>query len=67
MQPQQQGTKPAGGNAPPPRPYPWPVGVYEAGTIDYDNSQLQTATPSSSRCGMSPLPGGSPDCGSISP
>lgn len=43
-QPHQGTAKPAG-NAPPPRPYPWPVGVYESGTQDYDNSQLQTASP----------------------
>lgn len=44
QQQQGVGNKPAG-NAPPPRPYPWPVGVYESGTQDYDNSQTQTATP----------------------
>lgn len=36
-----------GGKAPvaPPRPYPFPVGVYESGTQDYDNSAVQLATP----------------------
>jgi hypothetical protein len=36
-----------GGNAPaaPPRPYPFPVGVYESGTQDYDQSAAQLATP----------------------
>ena len=33
------------GNAAPPRPYPFPVGVYESGVNDYDNSQTQTTTP----------------------
>jgi hypothetical protein len=32
-------------NAPPPRPYPFPVGVYESGVIDYDNSLQQQTTP----------------------
>lgn len=36
---------PAGNNAPPPRPYPFPVGVYESGTQDYDNTLTQTASP----------------------
>lgn len=41
-----QGNAPAKpGNAPPPRPYPFPVGVYESGTQDYDNSVVQAATP----------------------
>jgi hypothetical protein len=31
--------------AAPPRPYPWPVGVYESGTQDYDQSVVQVATP----------------------
>lgn len=43
---QQKGTASSGqGNAAPARPYPFPVGVYESGTQDYDNSQLQTASP----------------------
>lgn len=33
------------GNTPPPRPYPWPVGVYESGIQDYDQSATQQATP----------------------
>jgi hypothetical protein len=33
------------GNAPPPRPYPFPVGVYESGTQDYDITATQVATP----------------------
>ena len=41
----QQGTGKPSGNAAPPRPYPWPVGVYESGTQDYDFSQVQTAAP----------------------
>jgi hypothetical protein len=32
-------------NAPPPRPYPFPVGVYESQVIDYDNTVVQQATP----------------------
>jgi hypothetical protein len=37
----------AGGKPPvaPPRPYPFPVGVYESGVQDYDNSLTQLATP----------------------
>lgn len=38
-------TRPAGKNAPAPRPYPFPVGVYESGTQDYDFSAAQQATP----------------------
>lgn len=34
-----------GGNAAPPRPYPFPVGVYESGTQDYDATLVQTAAP----------------------
>lgn len=34
-----------GGNAPPPKPYPFPVGVYQSMVIDYDNSVVQVATP----------------------
>lgn len=33
------------GNVPPPRPYPFPVGVYESGVQDYDNTVTQVATP----------------------
>lgn len=33
------------GQAPPPRPYPFPVGVYESGTQDFDVSLAQTAAP----------------------
>jgi hypothetical protein len=40
-----QTKNPAKGNAPPARPYPFPVGVYESGTQDYDNSVTQLATP----------------------
>lgn len=32
-------------NAPPLRPYPFPVGVYESGTQDYDSTLVQTAAP----------------------
>lgn len=32
-------------NAPPPRPYPFPVGVYESSVIDYDATAVQSATP----------------------
>lgn len=32
-------------NAAPPRPYPFPVGVYESGTQDYDFTLTQTAAP----------------------
>lgn len=43
-------TQPKGGvqdkpNAPPMRPYPFPVGVYESGTQDYDSTLVQTAAP----------------------
>lgn len=34
-----------GGNAPPPKPYPFPVGVYQSMVIDYDNSVVQATTP----------------------
>lgn len=33
------------GNAPAVRPYPFPVGVYESGTQDYDNTVTLAATP----------------------
>ena len=33
------------GQAPPARPYPFPVGVYESGVQDYDNTVTQVATP----------------------
>lgn len=36
---------PAKTNVAPPRPYPFPVGVYESGTQDLDVSLLQTANP----------------------
>lgn len=32
-------------NAPPQRPYPFPVGVYESQVIDYDNTVTQATTP----------------------
>lgn len=32
-------------NTPPPRPYPFPVGVYESGTQDYDQQVTQGTTP----------------------
>lgn len=34
-----------GGTAVAPRPYPFPVGVYESGTQDYDNTVTQQTTP----------------------
>jgi hypothetical protein len=37
--------KPGGKNAPVMRPFPFPVGVYESGVIDYDNSAQQQTTP----------------------
>lgn len=38
--------KPGQKNAPPPaRPYPFPVGVYESGVQDYDNTVVLAATP----------------------
>lgn len=37
--------KAASGNAVPARPYPFPVGVYESGTQDYDITLTQTAAP----------------------
>ena len=45
--PTQQAPKGAGSNpkVAPPRPYPFPVGVYESGTQDYDFSATQVATP----------------------
>lgn len=33
------------GNAPPPKPYPFPVGVYESTIQDYDNTVTQQTTP----------------------
>lgn len=45
MQPNQQGGSTDTKNAPPPRPYPFPVGVYESGVQDYDQSAPQLATP----------------------
>lgn len=33
------------GNAAPPRPYPFPVGVYESGVQDYEQAVTQTAQP----------------------
>lgn len=37
--------KPGQGNAPQVRPYPFPVGVYESGVQDYDNTVTLAATP----------------------
>jgi hypothetical protein len=45
MTKQANGAPSKGNAAPPPRPYPFPVGVYESGTQDYDNSAVQLATP----------------------
>lgn len=46
MQPNSvQGQTPANKNAPPPRPYPFPVGVYESGVQDYDQTALMAVTP----------------------
>lgn len=42
---QQKGGQAGKTNAPPPRPYPFPVGVYESGTQDYDSTLTQTAAP----------------------
>lgn len=42
---QQAGAAGKGGNQPPARPYPFPVGVYESGVQDYDISLTQLATP----------------------
>jgi len=45
-QPSGKGTQEAPAkNAPPARPYPFPVGVYDTSTQDYDESKLQLATP----------------------
>ena len=44
LQTQQRGAS-KGPQAPPPRPYPFPVGVYESGTQDLDTSLPQVATP----------------------
>lgn len=44
-QTQPKGSPGANPNTPPARPYPFPVGVYESGTQDYDNSLTMTATP----------------------
>jgi hypothetical protein len=40
-----QGAVKANPNNLPARPYPFPVGVYESGTQDYDQSLVQTAAP----------------------
>jgi hypothetical protein len=40
-----QGAVKGNPNTPPPRPYPFPVGVYESGTQDYDNQITMVATP----------------------
>jgi hypothetical protein len=40
-----QGAVKGNPNTPPPRPYPFPVGVYESGTQDYDNQAAMVATP----------------------
>ena len=37
--------RPKEAKAAPPRPYPFPVGVYDSGTQDYDISLVQLATP----------------------
>jgi hypothetical protein len=37
--------KPTGSKAPPPKPYPFPVGVYESLTQDYDNTVTLAASP----------------------
>ena len=36
---------PVKGNVAPPRPYPFPVGVYESGVQDYEQALTQTAAP----------------------
>jgi hypothetical protein len=41
---QSAGAPPANKNAPPPKPYPFPVGVYESGVQDYDNVVALGAT-----------------------
>lgn len=41
----QKGAAPPKGQAAPARPYPFPVGVYESGTQDYDQTLTQQATP----------------------
>ena len=43
--PQQKGNPPQQGKAAAPRPYPFPVGVYESGTQDQDVTVTQLATP----------------------
>jgi hypothetical protein len=40
-----QGAVQQKGNAAPPRPYPFPVGVYESGVQDYEQAVTQTAQP----------------------
>ena len=42
---QQKGGQGGKAQAAPPRPYPFPVGVYESGTQDYDSVVTQVATP----------------------
>src|ERR1700704_6098219 len=42
---QPSGAVQADPKAPPARPYPFPVGVYESGTQDYDSTLTQTAQP----------------------
>jgi len=46
MAPPRNRNAPSGKNAPPPvRPYPFPVGVYESGVQDYDNTVTLGSTP----------------------
>jgi len=42
---QPNGAPQKGGTAAPPRPYPFPVGVYESGVQDYEQALTQTAAP----------------------
>src|SRR5690242_5880061 len=42
---QPNGAPKGGGNVAPPRPYPFPVGVYESGVQDYEQALTMSASP----------------------
>lgn len=45
MQPNRGSANSGAKTAPPARPYPFPVGVYDSGTQDYDDTKTMTANP----------------------